>query len=539
MNWFNRISIKYKLLIIPLVGVLGFVAYLMFNLSVNTDTRANLETVRDRYYPILESANSSIVMLDKTSETLNSAVSAGEVDMIASADTIADDLRALLTKIFELEPDRKSQVQSLMDQFDTYYKLARNLSEGMISGNIDFSQLNARVEEMSNAQNKLKVELVGFRDKSHELFSSNISGTVEQSAMALKVGVAITAVITLVLLGVSLYITATVTGNISRIVRSLKDIASGEGDLTKRIRQNSDDEFGELVFWFNSFVEKLQNIIGDVVQTIQPLNDASQELSKLAHESESVSNEQLESALSVNRSMNEMFESLNENAANTSNAAEAASDANDQAQNGHNIVQDTISIIDDLAKEVAKAGETIHQLESDTENVGAILDVIQGIASQTNLLALNAAIEAARAGEHGRGFAVVADEVRTLASRTQESTEEIHTVIDQLQKTARIISEVMATGQKKAEESVQKAGAAGSSLGAITSRVEEINVMNTQIASATEEQQQTSQFIQNAVNEISQSAQLAADGSAKVASSTEQLQSVTDRLDSVARQFKV
>ena len=539
MNWFNRISIKYKLLIIPLVGVLGFVAYLMFNLSVNTDTRANLETVRDRYYPILESANSSIVMLDKTSETLNSAVSAGEVDMIASADTIADDLRALLTKIFELEPDRKSQVQSLMDQFDTYYKLARNLSEGMISGNIDFSQLNARVEEMSNAQNKLKVELVGFRDKSHELFSSNISGTVEQSAMALKVGVAITAVITLVLLGVSLYITATVTGNISRIVRSLKDIASGEGDLTKRIRQNSDDEFGELVFWFNSFVEKLQNIIGDVVQTIQPLNDASQELSKLAHESESVSNEQLESALSVNRSMNEMFESLNENAANTSNAAEAASDANDQAQNGHNIVQDTISIIDDLAKEVAKAGETIHQLESDTENVGAILDVIQGIASQTNLLALNAAIEAARAGEHGRGFAVVADEVRALASRTQESTEEIHTVIDQLQKTARIISEVMATGQKKAEESVQKAGAAGSSLGAITSRVEEINVMNTQIASATEEQQQTSQFIQNAVNEISQSAQLAADGSAKVASSTEQLQSVTDRLDSVARQFKV
>lgn len=539
MNWFNRISIKYKLLIIPLVGLVGFVTYLMFNLSVNTDTRNNLEKVRDRYYPILESASSSIVTLDRVSETLNSAVSAGELDAVSAADTSAEEMRKLLINIHELEPDRKDEVQKLSEGFDLYYKLAREISVGMISGNIDFSQLNSKVEEMGSVQKKLKETLIEFRDTSLELFNSSLSGTVEQSANALKVGVGITVLIAIILLAVSFYITSIVNANISRIVASLKDIASGEGDLTKRIRQTSDDEIGDLVFWFNSFVEKLQNIIGDVVTSIEPLTAASKELGSLAHESETVSNEQLESALSVNRSMNEMFESLNENAANTANAAEAASDANDQAKNGHNIVQSTINTIDDLAKEVAKAGETIHQLESDTENVGAILDVIQGIASQTNLLALNAAIEAARAGEHGRGFAVVADEVRTLASRTQESTEEIHSVIDQLQKTARIISEVMAAGQLKAEESVKKAGDAGNSLGAITSRVEEINVMNTQIASATEQQQQTSQFIQNAVNEISQSAQAAADGSAKVASSTEQLQAVTDRLGAVARQFKV
>ena len=341
------------------------------------------------------------------------------------------------------------------------------------------------------------------------------------------------------LVAVAMYITASVTANISRIVSSLKEIASGEGDLTKRIRQTSEDEFGELVFWFNSFIEKLQSIIKDVVESIEPLTSTSRELGTLAHESENVSSEQLESTVSVNRSMNEMFQSLNENASNTSNAAEAASYANEQAKTGHGIVKDTIQTINELAQEVAKAGETIHQLESDTANVGAILDVIQGIASQTNLLALNAAIEAARAGEHGRGFAVVADEVRTLASRTQESTEEIHSVIDQLQKTARVISEVMAAGQSKAEQSVSQAGDAGNSLEAITTRVEQINVMNTQIASATEEQQQTSHFIQQAIDEISQSAQLAAEGSAKVASSTEQLQSVTQRLETVARQFKV
>jgi methyl-accepting chemotaxis protein len=539
MNWFNRISIKYKLLLIPLVGVIGFATNLVFNFSVNSETSHSLETVRDQYYPILEKANGLIVLLDRTTETLNSAVSAGEIDTIAAADESADKMRGILGEIYALEPKRKPEVEALKGEFNKYYKAARTLSEGMITGNIDFSQLNSKVEEMGSLQAKLKTDLQAFRDESHTLFTSNISGSIDKANSALNVGAAIALVITLVLITVAMYVTSAVTGNIARIVDSLKEIASGEGDLTKRIRQTSQDEIGDLVFWFNSFIEKLQSIISDVVESIEPLTKTSNELATLAHESETVSSEQLESTVSVNRSMNEMFESLNENASNTANAAEAASYANEQAQTGHGIVKDTIGTINDLAQEVAKAGQTIHQLESDTENVGAILDVIQGIASQTNLLALNAAIEAARAGEHGRGFAVVADEVRTLASRTQESTEEIHTVIDQLQKTARVISEVMAAGQSKAEQSVSQAGDAGNSLGAITSRVEEINVMNTQIASATEEQQQTSQFIQQAIDEISQSARLAADGSAKVASSTEQLQSVTQRLNSVARQFKV
>ncbi|RLP56005.1 MAG: methyl-accepting chemotaxis protein [Ketobacter sp.] len=539
MSWFNRISIRNKLMFIPLVGILGFAISLAFNYSVNSDTSSRLESVRDQYYPILELANTVLVVLDATAETLNSAVSAGEQDMVVAADETAAKMRNLLDKIHSLEPSRKAEVEKLRADFDSYYSAARGLSQGMISGDIDFSKLNERASEMTERQRVVKQELQLFRDGSHKLFASNISDSISLANEALKVGVGVAVVITVILIMVALYVTSTVTGNLSRIVNSLKDIASGEGDLTKRIHQTSQDEIGELVYWFNSFVEKLQAIIKDVVDSIEPLKKTSNELTSLAHESELVSSGQLEATVSVNRSMNEMFESLSENAANTSNAAEAASYANEQAQTGHSIVKDTISTINDLAREVAKAGKTIGQLESDSENVGAILDVIQGIASQTNLLALNAAIEAARAGEHGRGFAVVADEVRTLASRTQESTEEIHGVIDQLQKTARVISEVMAAGQSKAEQSVSKAGDAGNSLEAITSRVEEINVMNTQIASATEEQQQTSQFIQHAIDEISQSANKAAEGSSKVASSTEQLQNVTNRLDSVARQFKV
>lgn len=539
MNWFNRISIKFKLLLIPLVGVLGFATNLAYNFSVNTETRHKLESVRDTYYPILERANNVMVTLDRTTEILNSAVSAGELDMMKGADENSEKMRSLFREIKTLEPNRKREVEDLAASFENYYMLAREISEGMISGKADFAQLNTKVETMGSKLNSLKSQLRDFRDESHELFSSNISNSIADSATALNVGAVIAVLITIVLISVSLYVTMMVTGSIGRVVTSLQEIASGEGDLTKRIKQNSEDEIGTLVYWFNSFVERLQGIIGDVVTSISPLSDVSKELGSLANDSESASSEQLQATVSVNRSMKEMFESLNENAVNTSNAAEAASDANDQAKKGHGIVSEAIRTINDLAREVAKAGETIHQLEADTSNVGQILDVIQGIASQTNLLALNAAIEAARAGEHGRGFAVVADEVRTLASRTQESTEEIHRVIEQLQRTARAISEVMANGQRKAEESVAKAGETGSSLQAITSRVEEINVMNTQIASATEEQQQTSHFIQQAIDEISSSAQRAADGSAKVASSTEQLHKVTQKLSAVAKQFRV
>lgn len=539
MNWFNRISIKFKLMLIPLVGVLGFATNLIYNFSVNTETRYKLESVRDLYYPILERSDNVIVLLDRTVEVLNSSVSAGERDMIKGADENAERMRALFREIRGLEPERKQVVDELGSSFENYYALAREISEGMITGSADFAQLNAKVEVMGSKLNRLKGDLADFRDQSHELFTSNISNSIADANTALNVGAGIAVLITVVLIAVALYVTMQVTSNIGRVVSSLQEIASGEGDLTKRIRQDSQDEIGTLVYWFNSFIERLQGIIKEVVHSIDPLTSVSRELGELAHQSEHASTEQLEATVSVNRSMKEMFESLNENASNTSNAAVAASDANDQAKKGHGIVGEAIRTINDLAREVAKAGETIHQLEADTENVGQILDVIQGIASQTNLLALNAAIEAARAGEHGRGFAVVADEVRTLASRTQESTEEIHRVIEQLQRTARAISDVMANGQRKAEESVNKAGDTGSSLQAITTRVEEINVMNTQIASATEEQQQTSHFIQQAIDEISSSAQRAAEGSAQVANSTEQLQRVAQKLGSVVRQFRV
>ncbi len=539
MDWFNNISIKYKILLIPLVSILGFALNLAYNFSSNADSSVRLENVQKVYYPMLEKSDAVIVKVTSIPEILNSAVSAGEGDMIGAADSVADEIRKLLKEIQQIESDDNSTIHDISGGFEGYFSSAKGLSVSMIEGTADFSQLSAKMTNMSGQLKALQALLAEFREKNLSAFNDNIQASTDGADRALMLGVVISLTTIVILVLASGYVTYLVTGSIEKVVVSLKEIASGEGDLTRRIEQNSKDEMGKLVYWFNQFIEKLQATIGEVVSSVAPLNDVSRELERLSVDNGKASSTQLESTLGMSRSIREMFDSLSENATNASSAAESASKADDNAKLGQKIVAETVSTIDELAAEVERAGNTIKQLEADTENVGSILGVIQGIAAQTNLLALNAAIEAARAGEQGRGFAVVADEVRSLASRTQESTEEIQSVIEQLQKTARTITVVMDQGQVKAKESVAKAAETGESLRNITDGVDTIMQMNMHIASATEEQQQTSSAIQHSVDEIRGSAESTAEGLAHLADVTQQLVSVSSKLGSIASQFKV
>ena len=539
MNWFNDISIKYKISLIPLVSILGFALNLAYNYSASADSSVRLGNVQQVYYPMLEKSDAVIVKVTSIPEILNSAVSAGEGDMIGAADSVADEIRTLIKEIQQIESDDSSTIHDINTGFEGYFSSAKGLSVSMIEGTADFSQLSAKMADMSGQLKTLQGLLTEFRAKNFQSFNDNIQASTDGADRALMLGVVISLATIVILVLASGYVTFLVTGSIEKVVVSLKEIASGEGDLTRRIEHNSKDEMGKLVHWFNQFIEKLQETIGEVVSSVAPLNDMSRELERLSADNGKASSVQLESTLGMSRSIREMFDSLSENATNASSAADSASKADDNAKMGQKIVAETVSTIDELAAEVERAGNTIKQLEADTENVGSILGVIQGIAAQTNLLALNAAIEAARAGEQGRGFAVVADEVRSLASRTQESTEEIQSVIEQLQKTARTITVVMDQGQVKAKESVAKAAETGESLRNITDGVETIMQMNMHIASATEQQQQTSSAIQHSVDEIRGSAENTAEGIAHLADVTQQLVSVSSRLGSIASQFKV
>ena len=281
---------------------------------------------------------------------------------------------------------------------------------------------------------------------------------------------------------------AAVLAPLARMNELVAELASGDGDLTRRIEVRTNDELGRLGEHIKAFIGNLQTAFGGVRDASVSVGSSAARSRQLADEVSETLNTHHARLEEVATAMNEMSATVAEVARSAAAAAEATTRADEESHQGRKVVEDTVQSIELLAHEVDHAGEVVARLEHDSENIGAVLDVIRGIAEQTNLLALNAAIEAARAGEQGRGFAVVADEVRTLASRTQHSTQEIQGMIERLQSGARDAVSAMSQGAERARHSVVQAGEAGRFLDAITAAVASIADRSTHIAAGAEEQ---------------------------------------------------
>ena len=387
---------------------------------------------------------------------------------------------------------------------------------------------------IASIQNELNA-LVKQLTEDISLESSDLQGESDRAGGLVLMGMSLGIMVGLI---IAFFMSRMITVPINDVVHAFDDLAEGEGDLTRRLNSEGKSEMARLSGGFNRFADKVHNLVQQVGGEVQNLTTVVENVSNIVEQTQQGSIQQREQTGQVATAITEMTATVQEVAANANSAADSAQQADQNARTGQSVVSDTIQSIQALASEIETGANVIHELEKDAEAIGSVLDVIRGIAEQTNLLALNAAIEAARAGEQGRGFAVVADEVRTLASRTQESTSEIQEMINSLQSQARAAVEAITQGQDKTRTSVDNASNAGEALNAITESVTTITNMNFQIASASEEQSVVAEEINKNVVNISEVADKNASASEQLATSSNDLARLTEDLRGLVSQFK-
>lgn len=360
-----------------------------------------------------------------------------------------------------------------------------------------------------------------------------------QAAESLKVQIITGVIVTLFGLVIIWFAAVKLVAPIKAIASRLQDIATGEGDLTQRLDVRTADEIGELAIWFNRFLDKIQGTIKDVIETSDVMSKTSKKAEQIALQSRQSSESQFREVDMVATASEEMTQTSALVLANADRAAEMASQAEQSAKSGQAIVQQSADTMQELVERMAMAVPIANELEKNGGNISAILSVIEGISEQTNLLALNAAIEAARAGEQGRGFAVVADEVRQLASRTHDSVDQIRVVIEDLQNGTRSVTNAISEGNHLALETATQVKKAVSSLADISSFVADIQVMNSEIVNAASEQKTVSTEVNGNVANIRDLSQSILDQSTEAEKVGQTIAKLSSQQQVLVGQFKV
>ena len=534
-----RLTIAKKLMLLVTIALLGFVISQGYSLWVERANSSRLAEVQQSIYPTLELPTINLGALFLMEQKINSSVTTGDEQALADADQHYQEIRQNLGKLASLNGDIAAQAKALDAQLETWYTTAVRIAKSFIGGNVDFEKVGAEAAANAEILKDLRKSLSNMKSETAKHFDESISETVNASKQAARILLIISVCAVVALLIVSSIIGRSITSSINEVTTSLKEMASGEGDLTKRIHYSGRDEIMYLVKYFNAFVEKLHGSFANISQDLGGLTTVASRLTNSSSQNLGRINEQARAVSSMRSSIEALLNTVNEIAHFAGNASAQAKDASSAAARGKETLTANVATISTLADEVRSAADVVNRFETFSADVGQLLNTIQTVAEQTNLLALNAAIEAARAGEHGRGFAVVADEVRGLAKRTRQATEEIHKVISELRQVSASAVTAMQGSVERANRGVEETRASGEVLNSILNNVDTISDLNGKIAAATQEQTVTFAHVSDHVNGIYSSTQLVTSSTSELDEISHDIDHISHELRKVASQFRV
>jgi methyl-accepting chemotaxis protein len=532
----KQMNIKQKIWSLPIVAILIFAIGITITYVLSSSTSTLLNRVGKVDYPFLDKTQILITDLAGIQETLKNAVSAGNKDGLESAEAKAVSFKNTVESMSSIS-GKAEMSKKIREEFDVYYRSAYESASIMLGAKT--GDIGKAMEKMLPALQALNTTLSSSKEFATKEFESGLSASQGNVQRGLLINIGLAVLIVLGLGFVSYFIIASVTKNLNEILERVKDMASGDADLTKQVNIQSADEFGQIATWINTFIGNLHGLISKIATVSKDVSKASGEVTTATSGLSQGGQTQAEQATRIARAMEAMSATIVEMAQNASTAADSAASAYGVAKDGGQVIRETITSMHQVSDSVDEATHLVEALGKSSAHIGEVIGVIKDIADQTNLLALNAAIEAARAGEQGRGFAVVADEVRKLAERTAKATVEIHQMIDKIQGEIGITVQCISSGKVAASIGKEKATSAQSALENILASINGVSGLIQQIATATEEVTGTAQDISGKTEQIAGIAQNALAQTEHATLQSENLNVSTRQLDKMVGSFKL